>query len=626
MPWTPAVKGVLTRVRGSLNANYEEISVGGQLTPYGVMPWWMPKLWEYNENVGEFHNASTFLASCMSRCTLRLGVYDEDNRRGPAFEENGEPVAGVDPALARLGAKMISSLRALPPPNEPYAPAGGQAALLSRMGANLGTVGECFLLGWQEGVGKDRVYRWEVVSTEEIRALEPTKEHPLRFYRRRTRYTAHEIITPSMCIRIYRSSARFSGEPDTGNRALMDTLEQLYLLSQEGVANSQSRLMNGVLLYPTEVEFVEDENGKPLDVGQELQDTATIAITDPRAASRAIPLAMGVPGEQVANFKHLKLGEDGTALVAKRDAAVTDFARGSEFPPEVTRGFGESALANAFIIDESVSRLHVEPWLDVAAGCLTASYLTPGLLRASGLPMDRIPPSRVARFCVWWDVSGLVSHTNPEKVANAGYGTAANPNFGISGAAWRRMNGVPNADAPANAEVSRRIELAHELRMRSEVGGKTDPNTPTPEPSDEGIAVTGPNVDEEIGKRVVALADYVVRDASKSAGAWLRAKAKNKPELSRLIDGIVNEKVAGVLGPQNVDLLGGINSALPPAKFDTFEVTVRDWLVEAGREDAAEVASSAAALVGQFTRARLTIPTVRFGPDRLLELLARPDS
>ncbi|HEX7277091.1 MAG TPA: hypothetical protein VF244_06920, partial [Acidimicrobiales bacterium] len=592
--------------------------------------WWMPELWQRYDEVPEQHYASIFLANCMSRCTLRLGVLDEDNRRGPAFEEDGKPVKDVDPAMAALGAKMISSLRAMPKPGTYGAPAGGQATLLARMGANLGTVAECFLLGWEEGSGKDRVYRWEVVSTEEIRPIETKAGEPQMFYRRRSRYLTPEIIQPTCCLRIFRSHPRFSAEPDTANRALMDTLERLHLLNQEGVADSKSRLAGpGLLLMPSEIDFPDAADG--VDgagyVQDELIATGNVSISDPSGSGRHTPVVMGVPGDQVANFRLIKFGDDSVALVAKRDAAVTDYARGAEFPPEITRGFSDTSFANAYAVTESTSRLHVEPWLDVVAGCLTADYLIPGLLHAAGLAMDRIPPPRIAKLCVWYDVSGLVSHANPEKVAAVGYGTAANPNDLISGRTWRRLNGLTEADAPGPKEWDDRVDTAHTLRLRSELGaqkpGQTADPTPTPEGTDEGIAEVGPNVDEEMGKRVAALADYVIREASKRAGAWLRAKASSKPEYSKLIDGIPNVDVARHLGPQVVDALGGLDAAIGPAQFSSFESTVREWLIEAGREDAAAVAAATTDLVSRFTRSRLYSTTLRLDAGKVLELVAR---
>ena len=629
----PAGTGTIARIRRSLNANLTEVSTPGQLTPYGVLPWYVPELWQRYDEVPEYHYGATFLANCMSRCTLRLGVLDEDNRRGPAFEGPGKPVKDVDPALAALGAKMISSLRAMPKPGTYGAPAGGQATLLARMGANLGAVAECFLIGWEEGSGKDRVYRWEVVSTEELRPIETPAGEAQRFYRRRSRYLTPEIIQPSCCLRIFRSHPRWSAKPDSANRALMDTLERLHLLNQEGVADSKSRLAGpGLLLMPSEIDFPDAADG--VDgagyVQDELIDTASIGIQDPGAASRHTPVVLGVPGDQVENFRLIKFGDDSVALVAKRDAAVTDYARGAEFPPEITRGFSDTSFANAYAVTESTSRLHVEPWLDVVAGCLTADYLIPGLLRAAGLPVDRIPPPRVAKLCVWYDVSGLVSHANPEKVAAVGYGTAANPNDLISGRTWRRLNGLTEADAPGSKEWDGRVETAHTLRLRSELGGQkpgqtADP-TPTPEGTDEGIAETGPNVDEEMGKRVTAAADLMIRSTTTRVGAWLRAKASGKPEYAKLINGIPNTDVARILGPQVVDALGGLDAAIGPASFSTFEAMVRDWLTEAGREDAALVAAATTDLVSRFTRARLYSTTLRLDAGKVLELVAREPS
>lgn len=569
--------------------------MAGTPTTYGRLPHWIPDLWSYYDEVGELHYNASFLANAMSRCTLRLGVLDKDNRRGPAFEEDGKPVEGIDGALAELAAKLIGQLRATPAPGTTFqGPVGGQQILLARMGHNLGSVAECYLLGWQLRGGST----FEVVSSLEIQPIETKPGEKQKFRRRRTRQTGFEEITPDFYLRIYRSHPAYSGEPDSANRPMANTLERLKLLGEEGVADSKSRLAGpGVYWVPSEIDFPGDDEDPEGDdyLTTEFIETASTAIRAQDAASRYVPIVMRGPGEWLDKIRHDKFDLEKRELEAKRAAAVSDYARGGDFPIEVTVGFGETTFANAFAVTEATSRLHVEPWLDVVVGCLTGGYLTPALMKSKRLTAQ-IPPPEIAQLVVWYDVSGLVSHANPEKVAAAGYGTAANPNFLISEAAWRRLNGIPEADRPSDEEIARRLEWAHKLRMRSEVGGAKDNTTSEPEPTDDSIRDDGGDTDEEIGKRVMSLADYVIRRSVDRHGAWVRSRCQGNKELSQRVNGVDNADVARVLGPQVVENLGSHNGLLG-GELSTFERTVRDMLVEAGRADASDVAEAALHMV-----------------------------
>lgn len=584
-------------------------SAGSLDGEYGRLPSWVPPIWDLYDNVGEVHNASNFLAKAFSRCVLRLGaISDTDGTIGPAFRGNGEPIEGVDANLAGVAARAIRSLRCLPMPGT-RGPVGGQGMFLKRIGANYGTVGDVFVMGWNAARGR---YRWEVISTEEARPMpmetkiidgvEVTRQ-PFRRYRSRSG-SAYEVIYPDLVIPVYDPHPRFSGEPDAANRALMKTAERLRLLTDEGLAESMSRLASpGMLLIPSEIDWPDGEDGDDGDfVTKTLMAVGEASIRDPSSPSRFLPVAFEVPGERAKEFTLLKFGNDGSIVAAKREAAVGDYARGSPFPPEVTTGFGASSLANAFVITEEISRLHVEPPLDVVTGCLTGGYLTPLLMVYEGLdPLD-IPPPRIEKLVIWYDLSRLVSHTNPEKVVAAGYGTVANPNFLISGDYARSLNGVPQGAAPTPQEIEQRLAWAHQVRMRSEVGGHKDNTTDTPEAPDDGMPQNGPDQEKEVGKRSLALADYVVQRAKERAGAWLRSKAQAKEELAARIKGVDNAEVARVLGPAVVSNLGNL-AAMLAGEWTTFERTVRENF--AHRSDVDEITAAALALVRKDFALRL---------------------
>lgn len=583
---------------------------------------WVSDLWGYYDAVGEFHYDANFLASCLSRCILRLGVLDKDNKVGPAFDEDGNPMEGVDAQLADLGVRMLAELRATMPGLTLAHPLGGQAALLYRMGSNLGAVAECYLIG-TELEGKGRV--WEVLSSVELQPMDTPKGEPQKFKRRRSRSTTFEEVTPHFYLRIYRSHPAFSDEPDTANKPLRGTLERMALLTAEGVADSKSRLSGpGIYWLPSEIDFPEDDDIENPDAGdeyitRELIATASVSIANPSAASRFVPIVARAPGELIDHIRHDRFGYDDNSLNEKRVAAVGDFARGTDLPYEATVGHGQTSFANAFSIDESLAKLHVQPWLDLINGFLTAGYLTPGLMKArGGDPTKELPPDDIAKFVVWGDISQLVSHANPEKVAAAAYGTETNPNFLISASGYRRLTGIPESERPSDEEIAMRMERAHTLRLRSEIGGPTEKNDDEVEP--EEPIPDAPDVDEEIGKRVMSMGEYVVARAVDRAGSKLRSKVAGRKELAARLEGVDACDVGRVLGPS---VVAGLGSAdwLFGGEFATFERTVFQTCTEAGREDAIELTEAAVNMVAKAAASRLYNPTVRLDSHLAAEFL-----
>lgn len=97
---------------------------------------WQREAWQFYDEVGEAWYSANFVGNCTSRCTLTIGVPDSDGHVGPAFDEEGKPLDGMEGAYEALA--LVRRLRSK---------VGGQAQLLRSFGINLSVAGEAHLVG-----------------------------------------------------------------------------------------------------------------------------------------------------------------------------------------------------------------------------------------------------------------------------------------------------------------------------------------------------------------------------------------------------------------------------------------------------------------------------------------------
>jgi hypothetical protein len=595
-------------------------------TVNGVPPH-IPQIWAMYDAVGEFHFDARFLSACLSRCTLRVGWLDDENRIGPAFGEDGKVLDGVPSRLAKLGAKMIAGLRSAPGIVDGTGPVGGQGMLLGRTGANWIPAAECYWVATKTATGD----HWEVLSTMELQPVDTLPGEKQKFRRRRHRGAPWEDFTPNFYLRIHDPHPAYSGEADSSALPLLSNLERIALLNAEGLADSKSRLKGpGALFIPSEIDFpaTDDDPDGDRYLTREFVDTATIAIRDPDAASRHVPIVVRAAGDRIKQILHLRFDYNDTALIEKRAAAVGDLARGVPLPYESTTGYGETSFANAFAIDGQLVRIFVPPVMDTITGFLTAGWFTKALMLATGTPLTEPPSDDIRRMVVWYDISDLVTDPDPTKVAMWAYGTDTNPNSLISRRGARRLVSIPEGDKPSPEETAERIEWAQKLRARSEKGDNrpdTDPEDGKPEDDQDGER----NKDEEVGKRAMGLAQTMVTMAVDAAGSKLRGKCANRPDLKARIDGVDAADVYRVLNqtPGTIESLGGTGPLLNGA-FSAFERTVTAEFVDAGRTDAADLATAATNMAKRVTLARLANPAAQLdvkAAAEFLELLNSPE-
>ncbi len=625
--WAQAPRGDFHTGGVSLYQGGAPVSIDqARHTVNGVLPH-IPQIWAMYDAVGEFHFDARFLSACLSRCTLRVGVLDSENRIGPAFGDDGKPLDDAPSRLVKLAAKMISSLRSAPGITEAGRPVGGQGMLLARTGANWIPAAECYWVATKTSTGDD----WEVLSTMELQPIETPPGEKQRFRRRKYRGAPWVDFTPNFYLRIFDPHPAYSGEADTSALPLLSTLERIALLNAEGLADSKSRLKGpGVEWIPSEIDFPSDD-GDPDGAEYASRifiETAGLAIRNPDSASRHVPIVMRAPGDRIKQIVHQRFDYNDTALIEKRGAAVGDLARGVPLPYEMTTGFSETSFANAFAVEGQLARIVVPPVLDTITGFLTSGWLTKALMLATGAPMDEPPPADIARIVVWYDVSEMVTDPDPTKVAQWAYGTDTNPNNIISAKGVRRLLGIPEGEKPPPEETAERIERAQKLRARAEQGDNrpdTDPEDGKPE-DDQGDGER--DKDEEVGKRVMGMADAIVSVAVDSAGSKLRTKCVKRPELLAKIDGLNAAEVPRVLGMATIESMGG-TGPLFNGTFHAFGRTVTEQFVDVGRPDAAELGEAAVRMVHRAALQRLTNPAARLDVSvaaEFLEVLNRSGS
>jgi hypothetical protein len=189
-----------------------------------------------------------------------------------------------------------------------------------------------------------------------------------------------------------------------------------------------------------------------------------------------------------------------------------------DLPVEIVTGHAQTTFSNAWQIDESTYKAHLEPKLTTLLDALTVCYLRPLL---PGTPL-----------IVSGDVSELVSHPDRSVAAIQAF-----DRFEISGATLRDELGFADNDAPDDAELAARVARLIEIKA----GAKGEPGA---------LALTPPSPTGN-PSTVKAAAEMAVLRAVKRAGARLRSKT-NGTGLRDLLSGVPDIEVGATLGRDRV--------------------------------------------------------------------------
>lgn len=566
---------------------------------------WQTQTWDAYDAIGEVKYGTGYQGNAMSRLNLYVGVRPDDPKEDPVPITDEPPADGEDPGPQHVDAQTyrtcVDTLSRL------AGQAGGHGELLRELTVNISVAGECWLYGHED---EEAGETWDVRSIDEvvvgagetIRVTDTPEKGAAQ---------GREVTDDDYLIRVWQRHARYGGLPDSNLRGVLGATEELLLVEQAVRAAARSRLNAGMLLLPSEIEFVSGSNSEGSDADDEdpflrdLMDAMVTPIQDEGDASAVTPMVVKAAAEYLESIRHIDFTRtiDGT-LLERQAAALRRIAQGMNLPVEVITGVADVNHWTAWQIDESTWSAHIEPLAIMIVNALTEGFLLPFLEAAGVADPDR--------FVVWYDPSRLIARPNLGEAANEAHTRGA-----ISDEAYRRARGFTDDDAPDEVKMSPAVRVALGMveaapslvqspglpalieqieAALAQPGDGTDPppdvgpvtdedEVPIPDmpdgPDDDGIitAAATPRVSADLGRRlrdidrdlrnrVEAAADAQMRRALERAGAQLRSRASKDRATSEALNGIDNGKVAATLGPALVQGLGVEELDLLEGSFD----------------------------------------------------------
>ena len=454
---------------------------------------WQSRVWQYYDQVPELRFVANWVGNVMSRAELQI----------VRAQPGADRVVDTGPAVAALGSYFEGE--------------AGQKEMQRLTGIHLTVAGECY------HVYRNNDRTWHVLAAGKVVQTGSGDKATIRAdFGDGTTTT----LTPGtdLVIRVWQPHPTNPMEADSPARANMGTLEEIVRASGAAGAILMSRLAGaGLLLLPNEMEFAAPTEDKdPATDGpfmQALQKAMVTAIAAPDSAAAVVPITVQAPSEAIAAARHLTFGADLSEQIRLlRDSAVRRLALGMDIPPEVLTGIADTNRWNAWLIDESSIKAHIEPRVALLANAITTAYLWPAL---DGDTTDRVGadttairlrPNRSREAIELWDRGEL---SNLALRRETGFGEEDNPSDDErKGWLLRRI---------ATASAVDPIMVADALRILG-----VDVAPPAPAPT-RGVREAVPSLTEHPGRdlpddAMLAAANVLVMRALERAGNRLRSK------------------------------------------------------------------------------------------------------
>jgi len=413
---------------------------------------WQQEAWEYYDAIGEIKYAFSLVGSVISRVRLYAAVI-ENPADAPVSVTDSDT---IDPSLAEAAQRALARL------DSAY---GGLAGLLRDAALNILVAGECYLIQTPERIGSSLPETWDIRSVDELK-IDGRGQYIIST--RRDLSAANVVPVPknSFVGRIWRSHPRYSDEPDSSLKGLLDLCSELLLLNRTFRATARSRLNAGALYLPdglsvsagpeNDYQF-EDEiditNPTPEEEEDEFEeqliDAMTTPISDESSASAVVPLIIRGPAELGDAIKQFKFERSFDPALAERSDRVLDrILQGLDVPKDIVTGLANVRYSNAIQIDESLYKAHIEPLMLLIADALTVVYFRPYLRSLGHEDAD------IDRLVIWYDPSAVSTRNDRAMDADSGFDKMA-----VSYGAWRHAHGFSEADAPSPTELAMRLMI-----------------------------------------------------------------------------------------------------------------------------------------------------------------------
>jgi hypothetical protein len=370
----------------------------------------MEQAWRYYDTVGQLRFVANWVANVMSRARLKVAV-EVDGMLVPVDE---------GPAADAL-AQYFGGLE-------------GQAMMLQRTGLNLTVTGEAYHV-----VDPDDE-SWHVLASGRVTQSQGKVYADFGDGRKK------ELKKGTFATRVWVEHPRDPMQADSPVRSNLGTLEEIVRLNEHVAAQLDSRLTGaGILFLPSEIQFPQADGDDPSASTADrflsaLGEAMMTALQNRASPAAKVPLVVTAPGDALDKVKHLTFwSELDAAVLEMRDSAVKHLALGLDTPPEVLLGVGDSNHWNAWLVDDSAVKSHLEPRLAVVAAAATVSYLRPAL-------EGQVPDPSL--WHVVADTSALRVRPDRSPQAIDLYDRGE-----LSGEALRRETGFGEFDAPSDAEA-----------------------------------------------------------------------------------------------------------------------------------------------------------------------------
>lgn len=408
---------------------------------------WQEDAWSYRDAIPEIGYAMRFKATAVSRMRLYVAMWVEGEDQPVPLDENPP---GLPAGLADAANRALEEL----------APGRmGHANLLRNLNENIEVAGECYLLGQQDAASGEQEF--SIKSIDELVANTDGKwllrDQPAA---NGSASIGVEVGADAYIARMWCPHPRFSVWADSPMRSLLESGEELLLLSRSIRAATRSRLANaGILGIASELSFAsttaggDDDDPEADPFMAQLIDAMVTPISDEASASAVIPIVVRGPADMLEKgivYKPMIRPADDRAATDRAEL-IGRIANGLDIPREILTGVADLNHWSAWQVDDSTFRYHIEPAVLRAVDSLTVGYFRPRIIGGED-GQAGYDPEIVKQLVIWYDPTELVTHPDRTKDALDLFDRE-----GLSLAALREAGGWTDDDAPDDDEYLVRL-------------------------------------------------------------------------------------------------------------------------------------------------------------------------
>jgi hypothetical protein len=395
---------------------------------------WQQHAWDYRDLVPELNSALRFRANAQAKVALSIGQVLPDS-------DDDEPIA-IDSDQCTLPQPVrkaaIDCLNRLPWRN-------GHSFL--------GTLDTCYSVAgeaWLHGRNDGGAEVWSVLSSDEV--VPVGGSGALGVVSVPGRPARPIDVKSETLIRLWLPHPRFKALSDSPMRSLQDVLEDIILTGRELRAAAKSRIAaNGVLFIPQGMSILRPgvDQTEPDDFATEMQAAIIAPIANEGEPGSVVPIMIEGDKEDIAAVKHITFQRETSAgLVDKLRASLTRMGESIDVPPTVVTGLQDTNHWNAYVIDATTFRNHLEPGVRAMVDSITEGYLRPSLMLPETDGGYGLTQDEVNQVVVWYNAGKVTENANRATDAMSAY-----DRFAIGPKALREATGFNDDDKPSDDEL-----------------------------------------------------------------------------------------------------------------------------------------------------------------------------